>query len=845
MGKNKKTILVLLMLLMLIINPIHVNANNTGGGNDSEWGDASELEWGFVGVGVRLSLYKYDGKNLNYYGFVDHCSSYSNLPCPKGNSYQDTKRAGKVAHQQISDYMYTTPNWSMTSIVSNNTDKFPDIGSWSSVEAYTKEYFSLNSNNKTTILEKIKNEFSSSSNLTTSDLANIYITIEPTMRFRHKTDTIEEYFYGTAYEFARYFNGASRSGLNNVIYYALPEYMMSQTMSGVDSNNFIGNYVKLVPTTELSRSVGTEANRLANVAKITSTDGYGINVFWLGSYVTNCVITESTNKLDYVLTLSGNTTNITYGISNQENKITNSKLYRAQSSDTMIYGVVKDSEGNIVTTCSLARTPYSCTITKNSTSDSYNLVTSGDLTNTSYGISNVKDTINNKKTYVALNKDTKIYGVIKNSDGDVLASCNTERIPYSCTITTTDNKVYSLSMTGDLSIVNYGISNIKDTINGLNKYTSSYNDTIIYGTIKYNSGDIVATCNLEREKDTCSSTCANKEGDGLLSCAEAFCSISSTNSNEKRTCINTCGIEEPKFSSCVSDTLKNGKDTECGNSTTSAKTTCEMATLDNYYKIVCQENSNIVFPDNLPTILKPGMSFSYSPVLSGDKICKLEFETEKWIFDYVSSYTMEEKENLLNILKKYNIEKVMNDNSNIFKYNSSDAEIKMTISLEDDVTTNIKLFAYNTTNLLNDEIEIISGNSKEITVYANGIEKKLNLYELIQTTSSNKTIYNLKGICISAKDESIYDAIDNNCNDNDTLLYEYITSRDIKPSEYDTLVQVSKPSSNLSVNNTCYYGIENIENPSTSDTSIFYISIGMLVVVFIAFASYRKNKANI
>lgn len=841
MKRYKSKIILMVLSLFIIgitlINPVLVNADNTGGGTGSQWGDCNDCQWLFNRVGIRLSLYRYDGTNLNYYGSVDHCSSYGSFMCASGNAYQDSKKAGKVAHQQFSDYQ--GGSWNNASIVTDNTNKFPDVREWNSVENFTKEYFSLTTKNKSSILQKLKSEFSSASGLTTADLGNIYITIEPTMNIYNTTNGTMYNYYGTAYEFANYFGGTAVPGLNEVIYYGLPEYMMAQTMSGTDPNSFIGRYVELVPTTQLTRSVYTDANRTSNKNLITSTKGYGINVFWLGNYITNCSITQSSNKLDYILNLSGNTTDISYGISNDANKITNSTIYRANSSDTMIYGVVKGSDGATLTTCSLPRTPYSCTVTRSSSSDTYYLNTNGDLNGTLYGISNVNGTTNGLKTYNALNEDTMIYGTIKNNEGIVLASCSIERTPYTCSITTNDKKQYNLNLTGDLSIVNYGISNISSTTNDKKIYSADYFDTMIYGTIKDKSGNIITTCSLQRDKDTCSSVCANRDGNDLLSCAESFCQLGSTNSLDKKTCIKTCGIEEAKFSSCVTDSMKEGSNTECEAETSSSKTTCTVATVDTYYKTTCQETSTIKFPGNLPTVLKPGMGFSYNPVLTGNKTCKLEFETDKWLFDYMSSYSIAEREKLLDIIKEYNSKNIINDNSNYYKYFSSDADINMNVMVGEDDFTSIKLFATDTTNLLDEEIVIVNGDTIEIILFANGKEELYEFYDLIQTTSSNQTIYKLKGVCISSVDGSSYDIEEDSCKENDEIVYEYITSNDIKASEYDTNVTVDKISSNLSVGNTCYYGIEKIENPPTGDNTIIMI-VGIVSIMGVAVISYNK-----
>lgn len=289
MGNKLSKFLILILCAFLLIVP-NVNAENTSGGSGSSFVGCTNCAWSLEDLGVRLALYRYDGTNIVYYGFKDYCSNY--LDCSMNNvySYQASNKAGKVAHQQLSSYSLSSASWSNSAPSSSSGRTFPDINNWSNVESYTKDMFALNSNNRDSILAKLKSEFPGAGNLTIYDLDYIYLTIEPTALLYDSSNNRN--YYATAYEVAYYFNGQAlhtSTGVSGTAYSKLPSMMMAQTMSGIDKNNFIGTKVVLVPTNELWDSDhmmwSVDTYRKANVSLITSTKGYGINVFWMGSYI--------------------------------------------------------------------------------------------------------------------------------------------------------------------------------------------------------------------------------------------------------------------------------------------------------------------------------------------------------------------------------------------------------------------------------------------------------------------------------------------------------------------------------------------------------------------------------
>lgn len=680
-----------------------VFAGNTAGSYGATHNNCAGCAWTYQNKGIRLSLYKYNGSNITYYGSVDFCSTtYFNgvLSCPSTGDYarQHEKKVGKVAYQNLSDYRASVDVWSQNAmyIETANYYQFPNyfqgeenVGNWDAIEASVEELFRLETKINTTIYDKIDSVFSiSSRGVTVADLATLYITVEPTLNIGNSSG---QRFYGTAYELAEYFQDGQdlTNSLNGVIYYQLPESIIARTTVGRDKYSFVGNLVALVPNTTLNHSVWEASAdpvqaRRTNAEKIISTAGYGINVFWFGNYITteeipSCTITESSDRSTYTLNVSN------------------------PSNSTIYY--------------------------------------------------------------------------------DIKASAS-------------DLNHYARNTT----------------------YTATFRDQSVIGKIYNSNGQEVATCSKDRSIPTCEQTCTGKSGDDLLGCAENYCQAMSTNSSQKRTCITTCGPNaprDPEFTTCPSTDTNNGSDTECNASTTAYKETCTQATTSTYYKTECYERSTINYSNSLPVVLSPGEGFSYTPVLSGGKACEMTFEANKWKFDYAASYTDRERNTLVSILNKYNDvdqnsiwTQDLRDN---YKYTSSNADIKIEITNDNDASaanrkTTKTLIPDETVNLLSNEIVVSSAGSITIPLFNSGRTTKT-VFQLVKTTSSNKTSYKLPGTCMSAGDGTLYDLGPNGtCDtDNDGPYYQYFTDMRIENDTYDTKVTVSKGSSSLNVNNTCYY----------------------------------------
>lgn len=392
--KNIKKIFLLFIAIILAVPSIFVSANNTGGGSG---GGSSTVggNWFYSSIGVRLSLYKYTGNELIYYGSVDYCAGYKTssgaVRCPSEKSYRTTsKQAGRVAYENLDDYNKNKNNWkagiskiSSVNFVSNSSNSvFPNFFNeditWDDTEKTIKEMFGFATSDKSKILTNIKNVFSSGAvhnkgninNLTEKDLGSLYITVEPTMGLQAGNSS--KLYYGTSYELAQLYSSGTdaTSNMNKKLYYDIHRAMMAREIIGKkDAYGFVGKYITLV-TGDLSKGYSKSSTRKENMAKVTTKNlGYGINVFWSGSYVSiaSCTINESGNKKDYTLSINNmGSEPIYYDISNNINELRHNvqnNTYQANYSDTKIYGAVYNSSGEKVATCEIEREYKTCAST--------------------------------------------------------------------------------------------------------------------------------------------------------------------------------------------------------------------------------------------------------------------------------------------------------------------------------------------------------------------------------------------------------------------------------------------------------------------------------------------------
>lgn len=249
----------------------------------------------------------------------------------------------------------------------------------------------------------------------------------------------------------------------------------------------------------------------------------------------------------------------------------------------------------------------------------------------------------------------------------------------------------------------------------------------------------------------CKGVCNNLKGDALLKCAENYCSSLSNikDSNGKANCItNTCGYTYNKLS-CGNTNSVNGNDTTCSSKTTSSKESCQIINSENFsYKVECTTSSTTIYPTTLPTTIMPGTGFEYQVKLYGNKTCTITFDTESWKYNYAASYTNAERNNYIEAINNFNR---LSLSSYVYKSSNANISIKINEKTNGDSST--------TTKTLKKENEYYRGSDDVTSIYTNknvtsfhkNIAKTLSVKTYI-TDSSNGTLYNLPGVCISAKD---------------------------------------------------------------------------------------------
>ena len=303
----------------------------------------------------------------------------------------------------------------------------------------------------------------------------------------------------------------------------------------------------------------------------------------------------------------------------------------------------------------------------------------------------------------------------------------------------------------------------------------------------------------------CKGVCNNLKGDALLKCAENFCSgvESIKDSNSKANCItNTCGYTYQKLT-CDKNNTTNGNNTTCASTSSSSKDECQIINKDKYsYKIDCTTYTNVVYPTTLPTSIMAGSGFEYQVRLYGNKTCIVTFDEAQWKFDYASSYSDAERIDYLNAIATFN---KLSLSSNV--YNSSNANISIKISEK----TNGKNSATN--NKLKNEENYYMGNNdvtststnKQISSYHKNQIKTVTIKTYV-TDSSNGTLYNLPGVCISAKDNiTIKEGA--TCDNGLGPYNKYFTGIYADSTTNATETTVIHGSAGMDVKNTCNYKV--------------------------------------
>lgn len=290
------------------------------------------------------------------------------------------------------------------------------------------------------------------------------------------------------------------------------------------------------------------------------------------------------------------------------------------------------------------------------------------------------------------------------------------------------------------------------TTSSLLSSKSKIRDNKAYEKVNYPYGVMVFWIGKNSTKiGGCTGVCSNKTGDELLKCAENFCSNSSNvkNSEDKADCItNSCEYKFEKLT-CNTYAPQNGSDTICTADTSSSKTTCEIKNTTNYsYKVVCENNSTVEFPETLPSTFTAGQGFEYRVRLYGNKTCTVTFDEALWKYNYAASYTDTERQTYIDALNKYN-SLTFED----YSFNSSTANINVNIEKRKDGKKSVDKVTLKAEEKYEhgDEQVTTTTTIKNINSYHKNatITKKIYTYK---TDSSNGTYYELPGVCISEKD---------------------------------------------------------------------------------------------
>lgn len=249
----------------------------------------------------------------------------------------------------------------------------------------------------------------------------------------------------------------------------------------------------------------------------------------------------------------------------------------------------------------------------------------------------------------------------------------------------------------------------------------------------------------------CKGICNNLSGDALLKCAENFCSNQNgiTDSFSKGNCIiNACGYSYDRLT-CGNTTNSNANNTYCASTTTSSKDSCQIVNKEDYsYKVECTTSTTTNYPTSLPTTLTPGSGFEYQLKLYGNKTCTITFDKELWKYNYAASYSDSERSKYIQAIANFN--KLSFDS---YFYESKNGNISIEINEKingKNTASNKTLKAEENYYKGNQDVTSTSKNSL-VSSYHNKVEKSLSV-KTYTTDSSNGTIYNLPGVCISAKD---------------------------------------------------------------------------------------------
>ncbi len=352
------TIAIALLSSLALTVDAKVNVTPGGGGTPPASG-CSECAWVYSsdGLGVRLSLYKYDEKNLVFKTSIDLVNQPSNYPA-KANTTKD--KFGRYSYTKLNktiDFAYYTVGAKDINNYGFSTIN-EDSDSWST--KFAKEVQNYFGETESETISGIKKMFGVT--VPVNELSQYYIVAEPTAFFYSRVGQF--YTYATGYEYMVVLNDIDKytgnyswnlwesQGRHTFLGYMF-NGMYNKTDSSIETEikkewgftdgrydfyNFLSrsNNKSLVKTT--SSLISEKSKIRDNNAYAKSNYPYGVMVFWIGKNSTiiggceNVCTDKNGNKLtgDALLKCAENYCSSLDNVKNKEDKadcITNSCKY--------------------------------------------------------------------------------------------------------------------------------------------------------------------------------------------------------------------------------------------------------------------------------------------------------------------------------------------------------------------------------------------------------------------------------------------------------------------------------------------------------------------------------------
>lgn len=303
MNKIKKYVIIFTLVFILFATT-KVNADSfkvtPGGGGAPPSSGCPNCSWVYssTGLGIRLSLYKYDGKKLEFKASVDLVNQPSSYPTTVNTTTKKVGRYNYTVLKESLDFKYTSIN-----AKDINDYGFSTIDEESNYsKKFSQEVVDYFGDTEAKIINKIKTMFGIT--VTSSEFSKYYLVAEPTAFLYSRSGGF--YTYATGYEYMRVldelnkyqggyawnlwesqgrvtflgymFNGMYNETNSNF------QYMLNGTKDGrYDYYNFLNQY------SGKGALVRTASSRMASKSEIINNNAYakndfpyGVLVFWLG-----------------------------------------------------------------------------------------------------------------------------------------------------------------------------------------------------------------------------------------------------------------------------------------------------------------------------------------------------------------------------------------------------------------------------------------------------------------------------------------------------------------------------------------------------------------------------------